>query len=298
MSTINKHAYLIIAHGNPYVLEKLILLLDDERNDIYIHIDKKVKHFDFSHFQSLSQKSHLTFTERIDVRWGHVSLIEVELLLFKTAHRSAQAYSYYHLISGSDLPLQSQKSIHQFFENNSGKEFLGFSDDTFDNDRVSKIHLFPKYLRVEEHQYFQRLGRKLRNVFLALQRKMNYNRHSDFDGKLVFGTQWASLTHRFVGDLLLNERWFLDFYKYANCSDEIYKQTFAYNSDYRNAIYSLDDELNGCQRFMDWKRGRPYTFRNEDFDLIMHSGMLFARKFEDAVDKNIVDRIYNEIKAK
>ena len=36
----NKHAYLIIAHQNFHILERLLLLLDDSRNDIYLYIDK------------------------------------------------------------------------------------------------------------------------------------------------------------------------------------------------------------------------------------------------------------------
>jgi len=42
---MNKHAYLIIAHGNWVILEKLLNLLDDEKNDIYLHIDAKVTDF-------------------------------------------------------------------------------------------------------------------------------------------------------------------------------------------------------------------------------------------------------------
>lgn len=38
-----KHAYLIMAHHEFEVLGKLVQALDDERNDIYIHFDKKVK---------------------------------------------------------------------------------------------------------------------------------------------------------------------------------------------------------------------------------------------------------------
>ena len=47
---MDKHAYLIMAHNNFGILEKLLMLLDDQRNDIYIHIDKKVKDFDFHYF--------------------------------------------------------------------------------------------------------------------------------------------------------------------------------------------------------------------------------------------------------
>lgn len=36
-----KHAYLIIAHNDYPVLEALLSMLDDERNDIYLYIDKR-----------------------------------------------------------------------------------------------------------------------------------------------------------------------------------------------------------------------------------------------------------------
>ena len=34
-----KHAYLILAHNEFVILERLIQAIDDERNDIYIHFD-------------------------------------------------------------------------------------------------------------------------------------------------------------------------------------------------------------------------------------------------------------------
>lgn len=36
-----KHAYLIMAHSNLKQLQKLLFLLDDPDNDIYIHLDSK-----------------------------------------------------------------------------------------------------------------------------------------------------------------------------------------------------------------------------------------------------------------
>lgn len=49
-----RHAYCIIAHSNPQQLWHLIDLLDDERNDIYIHVDQKV---DIQAFTPLPQIS-------------------------------------------------------------------------------------------------------------------------------------------------------------------------------------------------------------------------------------------------
>ncbi len=35
-----RHAYLILAHNEPKILQTLVEMIDDERDDIYIHIDK------------------------------------------------------------------------------------------------------------------------------------------------------------------------------------------------------------------------------------------------------------------
>lgn len=41
----NKHAYLIMAYDNFEQLRKLIEVLDDERNFLFVHIDKKAKQY-------------------------------------------------------------------------------------------------------------------------------------------------------------------------------------------------------------------------------------------------------------
>ena len=47
-----KHAFLIIAHNEYPVLEVLLSMLDDERNDIYLHIDKRATEL----FQQIKSK--------------------------------------------------------------------------------------------------------------------------------------------------------------------------------------------------------------------------------------------------
>lgn len=38
---MSRHAYCIIAHNDPYCLQTLVSLIDDERNDIFLIFDKK-----------------------------------------------------------------------------------------------------------------------------------------------------------------------------------------------------------------------------------------------------------------
>lgn len=105
---VNKHAYLIMAHGNFELLEKLLRQIDDPRNDIYIHIDKKVAHFDFYYFQRICVYSQVIFTnKRINVKWGHSSQVKTEMSLYEMA--AQRQYAYYHLISGVDLCLKIRR---------------------------------------------------------------------------------------------------------------------------------------------------------------------------------------------
>lgn len=41
MENSDKHAYCIMAHGNWKQLQLLLDIIDDRRNDIYLHVDAK-----------------------------------------------------------------------------------------------------------------------------------------------------------------------------------------------------------------------------------------------------------------
>lgn len=121
---MTKHAYLIMAHNEFSLLRKLILLLDDSRNDIFIHVDKKSKEFVKSSFMNLPTFSKVSFIKSDKVTWGGYSLINCELKLLIEASNSF--HDYYHLLSGVDLPLKTQNEIHSFFELHQGEVFIFF----------------------------------------------------------------------------------------------------------------------------------------------------------------------------
>lgn len=111
---MKKHAYLIMVLNNFVLLAKLLTLLDDERNDIYLHVDKKAVEWNPETVNSLLRYASITQIERYDVAWGGYSQIRVELKLLEIATQSE--HSYYHLLSGVDLPLKSQDELHRFFK--------------------------------------------------------------------------------------------------------------------------------------------------------------------------------------
>ena len=88
-----QHAYCIIAHSYPQQLWHLIGLLDDDRNDIYIHIDQKI---DIQLFTPphCNYRSNVKFIDkRVKVYWGHYSQIVCELNLLEAVIASGKEYS-------------------------------------------------------------------------------------------------------------------------------------------------------------------------------------------------------------
>lgn len=72
---MKRHAYCIIAHNDAYCLEKLISLIDDERNDIILIFDKKS---DLSRsFIPKTKRSgilHPNNSQLIDIQWGGIAV--------------------------------------------------------------------------------------------------------------------------------------------------------------------------------------------------------------------------------
>lgn len=128
-----KHAYLILCHTDLPLLHTLVSLLDDSRNDIFIHIDKKATYSGTD--ITVKNAGLYILGQKIDARWGDYSLVQAELLLFEAAHSKGN-YAYYHLLSGADLPLKSQDYIHKWCNTHSGIEYIGFSGAETDGEAL------------------------------------------------------------------------------------------------------------------------------------------------------------------
>lgn len=86
---MNKHAFLIIAHNQFNLLKILLKQIDNEKNDIYLLIDKKANFYDTESIKKSIKSSNLFIIESMKVYWGDFSQIEAELALFKEAQKKA-----------------------------------------------------------------------------------------------------------------------------------------------------------------------------------------------------------------
>ena len=281
------HAYLIMAHDNFGVLEKTLKLIDDVRNDIYLHIDKKST-IDLSRLKSAVKSSRLFFAERMSVNWGDDSQIRLELMLLEYAVKNEE-YEYFHLLSGVDMPIKTQDEIHRFFDNHNESEFVYF-ENSAPTDKVLE--------RVRYYHFFQ--GR--RNLFNRLMTKtetvvQRILRIDRIKGKAIQkGANWFSITGDFASFTVYKKNELIDQFKDTLSGDEFFIQTLIINSQYRDKLYikRFDNSNEQNMRYVDWDRGSPYTFTEEDFDVIMESGMFFVRKLTD--DNKLPDMIYEAVK--
>lgn len=276
---MNKHAYLIMTHGAFEELLSLLQLIDDDRNDIFIHIDKKVNTPPYSAIQQIVKHSAVYFTERIDVSWGGYTQVKCEMILFEAAAAQG-SYKYYHLLSGVDIPVKSQDYIHVYCNHYDGLNFI-----TPARVREAKHDPARTAMRCEQYHLLQdRFIGKKRNVakyidFAScyLQRAVGIRRSRSYDFHLSY--TWVSLTDSFIRYLISRKHNIEKIYKYTYCADEIFCISELLNSPFSDTIAPQ-----GNLRYVEWKQysnrdTSPRPLEISDLPKLENPDILFARKF-------------------
>lgn len=289
-----KFAYLIMAHNNFKNLRLLLSQLDDNRNFLYLLVDKKSKSFNEQEIIDVVKKGKLVILDRMVINWAGSSQIYAELKLLKEAIK--EKCDYYHFITGLDFPLKTNEEIQKFFKKNSGYEFIDFDDSNreFAKFKVNYYHFFANYRYFRNNKIF-----KITNYSIVkLQQLFKFSRNNQ---NLYHGSAYFSITYNLAKYIVERKEYIEKKYKYTLAADEVFFQTEVMNSPYKNSIYKYGEKNKGNLRFIDWKRRKgnsPYTFKEEDFNLLISMGedICFARKFDEKTDSNIVPKLYEWLK--
>ena len=286
-----RHAWLIMTHGNFPILEKQLRFLDSATADIYVHAD--ADGVPFEQYRALTEKSTVTFLSRKRVFWGDLSQIECELRLLEAA--AGIGYDYYHLLSGVDVPLKSREYIEEYFAERAGTNFVKFESRAISGHQLARVkYWYP----LQKKNIRSRLARTAVREFSVLpQRLFGVDRTKKYPG-VVFqkGTNWFDITDGLARYVLSQKDEIREMYRSTCCADEVFLQTAVINSPFAGTLTpcAFDDDFRACCRYIDWKRGNPYTFGNDDFDELAETGpdFLFARKFDYAAAPEVVDRLF------
>lgn len=296
-----RHAILITTHDNVEISKNLLSLYDDKNIDFYFLIDKKAKSYNEEVLKDICKKSNVYFVPKINIYWGSFSQIQAEYILENAVKKS---YDYYHLISGCDIPLYTKNEFFDFFEQNKGKEFVEYSPKEIAEknkvqDRVKYYYAFMESVR-EKSAIKRKPKTFLREFFLKLQKLLKIDRTKGKE--FQYGSNWFDITDDFAKYVLKNKPWVIKHFKKTCCADELFLQTLLFNSPfYSNNYYCLNEKNRILQRnrYTDWTRGQPYTFKKEDYNEIINiKESLFIRKFNYKNDAEIVNKLFDWLRKK
>ena len=293
-----RHAFLIMAHQEFELLKELMETLDDERCDIFLHVDIKVKDFDPNQFKHILKKSRLFFAERLNVAWGGYSFVQCEYNLFKLAH-SIENYGYYHLISGVDFPVSHREEFYDFFKEKSDTIYLSFWDEKLNKERSNRFRYY--HFLQEKIGRNKNIYRFIETLTIPFQRVFVDRRKKHPEIQYKGGSNWCSLSAEACDYLVSKEDLIEDLFKNTCTCDEFFVHTIIYNSPLYKKVYENKEQgpCGNALRYIDWQRGRPYSFTLADYEELIHSDRFFARKvqYKTDEDRQLIHKLkeyYNE----
>lgn len=167
-------------------------------------------------------------------------------------------------------------------------------------DRIDQYHVILQNRHLT--MALNRISRPLQKCFGIHRLSAEHQSH------FAKGMNWASMSHSFVSCILKRQSEILKMSSHALCFDEIYKQMVykAHQGEFE-LYYDIDSFQNNKQipRYqlevaatmhkVDWERGTPYTYRIDDYQELIDSPCMFARKFNSSIDPDIIDRLYQHV---
>ena len=110
------------------------------------------------------------------------------------------------------------------------------------------------------------------------------------------GEAWVTLSKRFCEYVVTDPSVarFRQFYRYALVPEEMFFQTVIMHSPFAATL------VPDFRRYIPKYPGKssPRILRVEDYDAMLASGYMFARKFDSEVDAQVIDMLYERSKCK
>ncbi|MES2457710.1 MAG: beta-1,6-N-acetylglucosaminyltransferase [Bacteroidota bacterium] len=273
-----KIAHIILAHGNPHQLKRLVSALDNKDDMIFVHIDLKCNLDDFLFLRMV--QSVVLLPKRFNVQWGGYSLVEATISAFQAVFASEFTFDYINLISGQDFPIKSSSEFRRFLFHNNGRNFMEFhlpGHPWIDEAR----------LRIERYHFTDYKFKG--STFLEGVANSILPKKKLPSGFAIIGhSGWFTLTTAAISYILAffdANKSFVRKFKFSWGSDEFLIQSILYNSSFKETI--VNDNL----RYIDWSEGKasPKLLTLLDKNDIDKSPAFFARKFNFIVDNQILE---------
>lgn len=289
-------AYIIQAHKYPAQLYRLISRLNDGASEFFIHIDKTAE---FSQFQTAKDFGQLVhFIERVDSKWGGFGCVQAGLNGLKAVKDSLKKFDRIILLSGQDYPIKSNEYINDFFKKSPHSVFVDyFPIPNYKkwpgSDRGGWYRVDKYYIGLKWYEFLCSKSMNLLSTYIPFLRRKIPNGMKPYTGSAWWSVDMYALNYILDYDATHPE--YRAFHKYTFVPDELYIHMILANSTDEKLVKSME---NNNKRFLIWEKSdspHPNILRKTDLDAIMSSDHLFARKFDEKIDAEILDLIDSKI---
>lgn len=294
-----KHAFLIVAHAYPELLNEIVERLYADNHYFFIHIDRHSENMLNSKIvERLRNKNNIHIYSCVSVNWGGYSQVRVTLFLIEKALSYACSFDYFHLISGQDYPLKSNKEFDVYFLHNAPNSFMGFADSKGMENRYELFHLNDIF-NLRGQSFYGRIGRGINSLSLKIQHLLTIlgvKIRKPLKYTLFKGSNWWSLSNEvveYVQKYLRAHPEYIKRFYFTNCCDEIFFHVLIMNSPLKHLV------VRNNLRYIDWSdKGRgslPNILIKEDYKYIEEKeNIFFMRKVDPIRSKDLLDLYRNK----
>jgi hypothetical protein len=295
-------AYIIVSHFNLEQTLRLFNMLNHKDACFVFHVSKKCEPQYYEKlYAALKDRENCFFTKRIDITWANFSFVQAELNAIDTLIENNVNFDYAFLLSGQDYPIKSHNDIVRTLNKKQGKqylEFIPFSELKDINHWMQAYHFWVGKRRFwHPHERSENVIIRIYNLVFSI--FLPKNRKLPHDLIPYKGSTWWTLTRDCI-EFLYHQihspdgKKIVRYFKNTWHPTELYIQTILMNSKYRKDI------INNDLRFILWQEnddGHPKMLTEADYEDIISSDRLFARKFNSQIDATILDLLDEKIAA-
>jgi hypothetical protein len=292
-----KIAYVILAFQYPQQLLRLLNALQSKDTAFFVHIDKKVEISPFKNILREAVTKNVTFIKRENSYWASIGLVKAAINGITEVLNAAEKYDYLYFLSGQCYPIKSKIFINQFFYDNRENTFILSFPLPYKwwggNDGMDRINLY-HFQEFKNRTIPKVINRCLKylNPFLPKRKFPKYLK--PYGGEFYFG--FSLETAKYIISFIEEHPDYLSFHRFSYIPDEMFFQTILSNSTDDKIRSTL---VNKMLTYVNWKvepgQSRPKIMRTDDFNVLLNSDKLFARKFDITVDSKVLDMIDDKI---
>lgn len=288
-----KKAYLILAHKNLNQLIRLLERLDDGNSYFFLHIDLKTSISSVNHI--LSNKPKVTLVRRISTTWGGFSLAAATLIAMQAARDSGIEFKFISLLSGQDYPVKSNPEIDKFLSSSNFSIFLDyFPLPNYKRWSAGGTYRYKKYFFGTSAiaLFISKACNLMSTLIPALARRL------PFYLRPYCGSQWWTIdlyAHNYILDYINKYPAYYRFHKFTFAPDELFFHIILLNAKDERIRESI---CNNNFRYIKWNKydnPHPETLTKKDLPELKDTKSLFARKFDQLTDYEVLDLIDEQI---